>query len=145
MLLTEIDHIAIAVKDLEAAMAKLSVQERKIGITSEPRFMADYAAAAKDNIDELEQAANLISEGDLMGTLLWKTQDWSLLPLQVANTVTIAKTVSGPAPFQIFPQFLGKNSKRMKQGRWMHTLARKMHTNAMIMRLDYTEPLQRAL
>ena len=104
-----------------------------------------YAAAAKDNIDELEQAANLISEGDLMGTLLWKTQDWSLLPLQVANTVIIAKTVSGPAPFQIFPQFLGKNSKRMKQGRWMHTLARKMHTNAMIMRLDYTEPLQRAL
>ena len=35
-------------KDLEAAMAKLSVQERKIGMTSEPRFMADYAAAAKD-------------------------------------------------------------------------------------------------
>ena len=103
-----------------------------------------YATAAKD-IDELEQAANLISQGDLMGTLLWKTQDWSLLPLQVATTVAVAKTVSGPAPFQIFPQYLGKNSKRLKHQRWMDVIAKKMRCNMTIMRMDYAGPLRASL
>lgn len=103
-----------------------------------------YATAAID-IDELERAANLISEGDLMNKALWSTQDWSLLPAIVTNTVLTAKTVSGPAPFQIFPQFLGKNSKRLKQERWISALAKKMRCSKSVMRLDYAGPLRLSL
>ena len=81
----------------------------------------------------------------MTGTLLWKTQDWSLLPLQVATTVAVAKTVSGPAPFQIFPQYLGKNSKRLKHQRWMDAMAKKMRCNTEVMRMDYAGPLRASL
>ena len=103
-----------------------------------------YATAAKD-LNELETAANLISESDLMNTTIWKTQDWTILPHIVANTVAVAKTVSGSAPFQIFPQFLGKNSKRLKQQRWIDALAKKRRCSANILRLDYVEHLQKSL
>jgi hypothetical protein len=103
-----------------------------------------YAAAAI-SVEELEAASDLLSHGDLIDQAIWKTQDWSLLPVHVANTAAVARTVKGNAPFNIFPQFLGKNSKRMKHVRWMEEMCKPMRCNATTMRLDYVEPLRMTL
>jgi len=101
-----------------------------------------YVSAARDDVEELEKASDLVSHGDLIQTATWKTQDWSLLPLSVANTIAISKAVSGPAPFNIFPQILGKMSKKSKHARYIELLARKERVSAATMRLTYADPLQ---
>jgi replication factor C subunit 1 len=108
-----------------------------------------YVTAGRDSMDDLERAADLVSNGDLINTQIDKAHDWSLLPHLVTNTTAIAKTVSGPAPFQIFPQLLGKQSKMMKHQRWMETMARVQSLtqwkSSKSMRLDYAAPIQRIL
>jgi len=101
-----------------------------------------YVSAARDDVEELEKASDLVSHGDLIQTATWKTQDWSLLPLSVANTVSVVHAVSGPAPFNIFPQILGKMSKKSKHARYIENLARKERVSASTMRLTYADPLQ---
>jgi len=104
-----------------------------------------YVSAARDDVEELEKASDLVSHGDLIQTATWKTQDWSLLPLSVANTIAITKAVSGPAPFNIFPQILGKMSKKSKHARYIEILARKERVSSTTMRLTYADPLQTIL
>ena len=102
-------------------------------------------AHASLTVEELEKASDLVSHGDLIQTATWKTQDWSLLPLSVANTVSVVHAVSGPAPFNIFPQILGKMSKKSKHARYIENLARKERVSAATMRLTYADPLQTIL
>jgi replication factor C subunit 1 len=74
-----------------------------------------YAAAATD-MDELEAAAERLSFGDLMRAQINEDlTDWSLLPHIVSNTTAVTKIVTGHTPHQIFPQMLGKESKRINQ------------------------------
>jgi hypothetical protein len=51
-----------------------------------------------------------------------RTQAWSLLPAATAATVAAACAAGGPAPFQIFPAWLGKASKRSKHRRLLNDL-----------------------
>jgi len=110
-----------------------------------PLMVQEGYAAAAATVDELERASALLSEGDVMGSTLWQTQEWTLLPLVVATTVAVAKTVTGAAPFQLFPQFLGKNSKRLKHERWMQALAQKQRCSATTLRLDVAGTLRLSL
>lgn len=110
-----------------------------------PLMVQEAYAHASTTVDELERASELLSHGDLLQTAVWKTQDWSLLPLHVFNTVAVSKTVTGPAPFNIFPQILGKMSKKSKHARYVEILARKERVSAMTMRLTYADPLQTIL
>lgn len=107
-----------------------------------PLMVQEAYAHASLTVEELEKASDLVSHGDLIQTATWKTQDWSLLPLSVANTVSVVKAVSGPAPFNIFPQILGKMSKKSKHARYIENLARKERVSATTMRLTYADPLQ---
>ena len=68
-----------------------------------------------------------------------KTQDWSLLPHVVQTTISAARTVKGPAPFQIFPQLLGKNSRKMKHVRLIEDVSRHQRCSSKTMRLDCAE------
>ena len=104
-----------------------------------------YVAASKDSLENMVTASEFISDGDLFQRRLQKTQDWSLLPQIVQTTVAAARTVSGPAPFQIFPQLLGKNSKRMKHMRLMEELSRSQHLSKKALRLDSAEYYHRIL
>jgi hypothetical protein len=101
-----------------------------------------YIASSKKSLDDIVSASDLLSSGDIMNKKLYKTQDWSLLPLVVNTTVSVARTVSGPAPFQIFPQLLGKNSKRAKHQRLMDDMAKRTGHSSSTMRLDYAEPMR---
>lgn len=103
-----------------------------------------YLAASK-SLDEAVAASEQISFGDMMSTRQWKTQDWSLLPHVVHSTVATSRKVTGPCPFQIFPQLLGKNSKKMKHRRWMEDVARSRGRSASSMRLDEAESLRTIL
>ena len=95
-----------------------------------------------DHINELERVSEMISYGDGIQSAIGKTQDWTLLPLFVANTVAVSKTVPGPAPLRIFPQILGKMSTKSKHARYIELLARKECVSAQKMRLEYADSLQ---
>ena len=98
-----------------------------------------YVAASKGSLDDIVAASEFISDGDLFQKRLFQSQDWSLLPHIVQTTVAAARIVSGPAPFQIFPQLLGKNSKRMKHMRLLEELSRSQRLSKKTMRLDCAE------
>jgi len=83
-----------------------------------PLMVQEAYLTASRSLEEAVAASDRISEGDLIQRRLFSSQDWSLLPSVVAGTVSVAKTVSGPAPFQIFPRVLGKmSSKRAHEAR----------------------------
>ena len=104
-----------------------------------------YVAAAKGSLDDIVAASEFISDGDLFHKRLMRTQDWSLLPHIIQTTVSAARIVSGPAPFQIFPQLLGKNSRRMKHTRMMEEMSRHQRCSSTSMRLDRAEWMNRIL
>jgi replication factor C subunit 1 len=104
-----------------------------------------YLGASRGSLEDAVKAAEFISCGDIMDRRIHQKQDWSLLPHFVQNTVAAAKTVSGPAPFQIFPQWLGKNSKRLKHRRYIDDLSSKMFCSNDNFRLDYADSLQTIL
>ena len=104
-----------------------------------------YIAASKGSLDDIVAASEFISDGDLFQKRLMRTQDWSLLPHVVQTTVAAARIVSGPAPFQIFPQRLGKNSRRMKHMRMMEEMSRHQGCSSTSLRLDRAEWMNRIL
>lgn len=103
-----------------------------------PLMVQEAYAAASTNIEELEAAAERLSLGDLMSKQLYRDMnDWTLLPHIVSNAAAVTKMVTGPAPNQIFPQFLGKESKRTKHREWCKDMAYRMDVPVKKMRLDY--------
>ena len=104
-----------------------------------------YINSSRGSLEDTVKASDYISIGDIMDKRIHQKQDWSLLPHFVETTVAAAKTVSGPAPFQIFPSWLGKNSKRLKHRRYIDDLSSKVFCSNDNFRLDYAEPLQNIL
>ena len=104
-----------------------------------------YIGSSRDSLDNVMKAAEYISSGDIIDKRIHQKHDWSLLPHYVQSVVAVAKTVSGPPPFQIFPSWLGKNSKRLKHSRYMDTISSKLFCSNEEMRLDYADPLQQLL
>ena len=104
-----------------------------------------YVASSKYSLDDVVTASEFISTADLMDRYIRQKQDWSLLPHYVQNVAAAAKSVSGPAPFQIFPQWLGKNSKRLKHRRYMDDLSSKINCSNDVFRLDYADAIHQIL
>jgi replication factor C subunit 1 len=104
-----------------------------------------YIGSSRNSLDDVVRAAEFISCGDVMDKRIHRSHDWSLLPHYVQSVVSAAKTVSGPPPFQIFPAWLGKNSKRLKHKRYIDDLSSKMFCSNESFRLDYAEALQNIL
>jgi hypothetical protein len=104
-----------------------------------------YINSSRGSLEDVCRAADFISIGDVIDKRIHRTHDWNLLPHYVQSVVSAAKTVSGPAPFQIFPSWLGKNSKRLKHKRYIDDLSSKVFCSNESFRLDYAEPLQNIL
>lgn len=104
-----------------------------------------YIKSSYNSLEDVCRAAEFISCGDVMDRRIHQKQDWSLLPHYVQSVVSVAKTVSGPAPFQIFPAWLGKNSKRLKHRRYIDNLSSKVFCSNDSFRLDYADPIQNIL
>ncbi len=106
-----------------------------------------YVYAGQDNMKAIEEAANELSYGDIMTRKIYQTQNWGLIPHAISQPICAVKMVPGKAPFQIFPQLLGKMSKQRKHARLMEDMARRITggRSASVMRLDYADPLRKVI
>ncbi len=106
-----------------------------------------YVAASKGSLEDVVRASEFVGFGDILDRKIHRGHEWNILPHYVSSIVACARSVAGPAPFQIFPQWLGKNSKRLKQMRWMTDISDRMRMNGggVDLRLDYMDPLQSIL
>lgn len=93
-----------------------------------PLMVAEgYVAAAEkgrgaDVMARISAAADHLEVADILDRRIHRSQAWSLLPAATAATVAAARATGGPAPFQIFPAWLGKASKRSKHRRLVNDL-----------------------
>jgi replication factor C subunit 1 len=91
------------------------------------------AAAGKRGEDGLERcvaAADHLGVWDLLDRRIHRTQTWGLLPAALVEASAAAMSAKGPAPFQIFPSWLGKHSKRLKHRRMLSDLQTRIHGDA---------------
>jgi replication factor C subunit 1 len=100
-----------------------------------------YLVTAKSDLEAATKAAELISFGDTIERRVQRDQAWQLLPNYALNAVAVTKTTGGPAPFNMFPQWLGKNSKAGKHKRMLSSIALKTHMSMTDLRQDYWTPI----
>jgi hypothetical protein len=67
-------------------------------------------------------AGSYLGDYDILDRRIRGSQTWSLMPYAVSAVVSTAVSVEGIAPFQIFPSWLGKQSKRLKHRRWLRDM-----------------------
>lgn len=105
------------------------------------------AAAGKSRADDNGKLLNCVASAeklglwDMLDTKIHKGSNWNLLPAATAAIVDAATVANGPAPFQIFPQWLGKMSKRNKIRRWMSDMRTRTNIGGMEAMLDTKELL----
>ncbi len=73
-------------------------------------------------LDRAWKAADSLTAWDILDSRIRRTQTWGLLPAATACVVQAAEATAGPAPFQIFPSWLGKQSKRTKHRRYIRDI-----------------------
>lgn len=105
---------------LDHGLVPLMVAEGYLGAAGRP------GAAGLEGAVRASQALEVY---DIMDARIHRAQAWSLLPAAVLGVVEAAGAARGPAPFQIFPQWLGKSSKARKHRRWMGELGRRLGVN----------------
>jgi len=106
-----------------------------------PLMVQEAYLTASRSLEEAVAASDRISEGDLIQRRLFSSQDWSLLPSVVAGTVSVAKTVSGPAPFQIFPKVLGKMSSKRAHEAHLQVVGRTRKISGASFRLEEADSM----
>jgi len=92
---------------VDFGMVSLMVAEGYIGATGR----------GTDAIDRCALAGTSLGDHDILDRRIRQSQAWGLLPSSVHSVVATALQAGGPAPFQIFPSWLGKRSKQTKQMR----------------------------
>lgn len=98
-----------------------------------------------DRLGRCIRGADCLGDWDIIDTRLRKTQSWNLLPSATLAVVAAAKAVEGPAPFQIFPSWLGKNSKRLKHVRNLSDMRRRAGISSMSALQDSLDLLRTVL
>ena len=96
----------------EFGMIPLMVAEGYIGAAAKGR------GGDGEKLGRCVDAANHLGMWDVLDRRIRSSQAWALMPAAVNSVVAAAGAAGGPAPFQIFPQWLGKMSKRSKHMRW---------------------------
>ncbi len=88
---------------------------------------ADKCRGGKEaGLEAAVQAAEALTMWDVLDTRIHRQQAWGLLPAASMAVVTAAKAANGPPPFQIFPQWLGKQSKKGKHQRLLQDMQGRM-------------------
>jgi len=91
-----------------------------------PLMVAEgYVGAAgrgADGIHRCAEAGTSLGQHDILDRRIRQSQAWGLLPASVVSVVACATQAGGPAPFQIFPSWLGKQSKTTRHRRLMREL-----------------------
>ena len=112
-----------AVKDelvfLDYGMIPLMVAEGYVAAAGKPR---SGIRDEKVLIQRCATAGSHLGDYDILDRRIRGSQTWSLMPYAVSAVVSTAVSVEGIAPFQIFPSWLGKQSKRLKHRRWLRDM-----------------------
>jgi replication factor C subunit 1 len=85
-----------------------------------------YPSTVKDSkksLEELWKASDSLSTFDLFDSRIHRKQEWELMPSAVQSVVQTASIASGPTPYQMFPTYLGKMSKRNKHKRELNEIS----------------------
>jgi replication factor C subunit 1 len=101
-----------------------------------------YVHAGRSDMEAIAEAAEAVGRGDILTRRVYQTQDWGLIPHAVASSIEVVRRVPGTAPFQLFPQVLGKTSKQRKQVRWMEDMGRRVGLKGSTFRMDVSETLR---
>ena len=101
-----------------------------------PLMVAEgYAATADRSRDRCSEAVKLercaraaeaLGDWDILDRRIHTTNHWTTLPYAVSAVVRAATICQGSAPFQLFPSWLGKQSKRLKHRRWFSDMRRRI-------------------
>ena len=108
---------------VDYGLVPLMVQEGYVAAAE--RGVAERGVAERgvaDSVDRCAQAAESIGLADILDKRIRRSQSWDLMTHSVMATVAAATLAKGPAPFQIWPQWLGKQSKRTKHFTWIRTM-----------------------
>jgi replication factor C subunit 1 len=106
---------------LDYGMIPLMVAEGYIAAVGKPRG----SGARPDDtvlVQRCNTAGSHLGDYDILDRRIRGSQTWSLMPYAVSAVVSTAVSVEGTAPFQIFPSWLGKQSKRLKHRRWLRDM-----------------------
>jgi len=97
------------------------------------------ASTDAEKLERCAAAADYLSHADVLDKRVYRTQSWDLMAHAATMTAAAATVAAGPAPFQLWPQWLGKASKRGKHRTWV----RDLETRSSLSYLD-TQDLLRA-
>ena len=79
------------------------------------------------DLEQMAEASDFISHGDLMNIQIRTQQNWSLLPnFGILSSVAPCCLVAGKTFYPGFPQWLGKNSSSRKAKRLLRELKQRM-------------------
>ena len=87
---------------------------------------AERGRGSNDTLERIVAAADHLGTWDIIDRRIHRTHEWGLLPAATVEVVAAAIATRGPAPFQIFPTWLGKSSKRTKHRRLVADLANRV-------------------
>ena len=103
-----------------------------------------YVAASKSNMMNCSAAADVYTFYDLLDTKVYREQHWELMPHAVQAVVATATLAGGTAPWNLFPSWLGKQSKGAKHKRWHRDLSRRLGSDCLdakeLLRLKLFQP-----
>jgi hypothetical protein len=77
-------------------------------------------------LERCARAAEAIGDWDILERRIRSSQQWTTLPYAVSAVVRATTICNGSAPFQLFPSWLGKHSKRLKHRRWLSDMGRRI-------------------
>jgi len=89
-----------------------------------PLMVGEGYIGASTDVLRLHAAAEAMSTWDVFDTRVQRTQAWALMPAAAVSIVHAASHAGGKAPFQIFPSWLGKQSRRGKHMRQLAAMRR---------------------
>jgi len=106
---------------LDYGMIPLMVAEGYVAAIGKPR---GSGSCPDDSVlvQRCATAGGHLGDYDILDRRIRGSQTWSLMPYAVSAVVSTAVATEGIAPFQIFPSWLGKQSKRLKHRRWLRDM-----------------------
>ena len=106
---------------LDYGMIPLMVAEGYVAAVGKPRG-SNSRPDDSVLVQRCATAGSYLGDYDILDHRIRGSQTWSLMPYAVSAVVSTAVATEGIAPFQIFPSWLGKQSKRLKHRRWLRDM-----------------------
>jgi replication factor C subunit 1 len=114
---------------LDYGMIPLMIAEGYVATCDRPRA----GVKTQDEVSRLGRcciAGSYLGLYDILDRCIHTTQVWASLPYAVTAVASAASVCEGVAPFNIFPSWLGKQSKRLKHRRWIQDMRVRMQARS---------------